>query len=285
MIRAAVQADAAAIEGFLARHSDTSMFLRSNLRRFGIGGSEHPYAMTYLLDVEAARVRGVVGVSNSGMLAVQIPDVPRTLTAAVPIFLNGRKIAGISGETEQVRTAREVLGIGDVACDLDEAEQLYALDLASLSLGGLADGRIRLVSDPDLDLIAIWRVAYHREVLGAAAAKANMAGRADAEAMIGSGQYRMLEQRGKPVAMTGFNATMPDCVQIGAVYVPPELRSRGLARAAVALHLAEARSEGVTRAVLFASGAAACRAYAAIGFERAGSYSLVLFREQMELPT
>jgi predicted GNAT family acetyltransferase len=66
-------------------------------------------------------------------------------------------------------------------------------------------------------------------------------------------------------------------VQVGGIYTPPALRGRGLARAAVALHLAEARNTGVSRAVLFAASPAAARAYTAIGFQPNGSFALVLF--------
>ena len=74
--------------------------------------------------------------------------------------------------------------------------------------------------------------------------------------------------------MTALNARLPDMVQIGGVYTPPEQRGRGHARTAVALHLAALRAAGVDTAILFASGPAACRAYEAIGFERIGTYAL-----------
>ena len=68
-------------------------------------------------------------------------------------------------------------------------------------------------------------------------------------------------------------------MQVGGVYTPPGLRGRGQARRAVALHMQELRGEGVQTAILFASGAAACRAYEAIGFRRIGTYSLAILEE------
>jgi predicted GNAT family acetyltransferase len=61
------------------------------------------------------------------------------------------------------------------------------------------------------------------------------------------------------------------------------LRNRGHARTAVALHLAEARAAGATRAVLFAATSAAVRAYLAIGFQPAADFSLVLFHAPVPL--
>ncbi len=84
---------------------------------------------------------------------------------------------------------------------------------------------------------------------------------------------------GEPLAMTSFNAILPDMVQIGNVYVPPELRRRGYARVVVARHLARVRAEGVRRAILFASGPAASRAYESIGFREEGSFTLLFFAE------
>jgi len=77
--------------------------------------------------------------------------------------------------------------------------------------------------------------------------------------------------------MTSFNAELPDMVQVGGVYTPPEFRNRGYARLAVALHLDAARKTGVTRAILFASGDAAARAYRAIGFRQTGHYTITVF--------
>ncbi|MCP5038532.1 MAG: hypothetical protein GY945_13145 [Rhodobacteraceae bacterium] len=55
--------------------------------------------------------------------------------------------------------------------------------------------------------------------------------------------------------------------------------ARGLARRAVAAHLLEARDKGVKTAILFASGAPACRAYEAIGFRQIGRYGLAILAE------
>jgi uncharacterized protein len=76
-----------------------------------------------------------------------------------------------------------------------------------------------------------------------------------------------------------FNARLPDVVQVGGVYTPPEHRRRGAARAVVAGMLRGARDEeGVGRAILFTGddNVAAQTAYRAIGFTAVGEYGLVL---------
>ncbi|MGB0904205.1 MAG: GNAT family N-acetyltransferase, partial [Mangrovicoccus sp.] len=96
--------------------------------------------------------------------------------------------------------------------------------------------------------------------------------------------HRVLFKDGQPVALTGFNASLPDVVQIGAVYVPPELRCNGYARAAVALQLLEARRKGVSRSILFAANEPAERAYRALGYRQIGDYSLVMFSAPQKIP-
>ena len=74
-------------------------------------------------------------------------------------------------------------------------------------------------------------------------------------------------------------------MQIGGVWTPPSLRSRGYGRAAVAASLLDARAEGVRVAILFTGkgNVPACRAYEALGFQVIGDYRLVLLKEPVEL--
>ena len=96
-----------------------------------------------------------------------------------------------------------------------------------------------------------------------------------------AGNHRVLWRGTDPVALTGLNARLADVVQVGGVFVPPALRSQGFARRAVALHLAEARTGGASRAVLFAATPAAFRAYQAIGFNQTGWMGLALLHKSM----
>jgi len=94
-----------------------------------------------------------------------------------------------------------------------------------------------------------------------------------------SGDVEDLESaEGELLACTGFNASLPDMVQVGGVYTPPGSRCRGYARAAVAGSLLLAREAGVSRAILFTGeNNHAQRPYRALGFEETGDYGLILF--------
>lgn len=79
--------------------------------------------------------------------------------------------------------------------------------------------------------------------------------------------------------MAGINARLPDIVQIGGVYTPPEARGRGHARRALAGLLRWCREAGVRRSVLFAYSTQAARAYEALGYKRVGDYRVTLLAE------
>jgi len=78
------------------------------------------------------------------------------------------------------------------------------------------------------------------------------------------------------LAYSAFNAALPNIVQLGGIYTPPEFRGRGYARRAIAAQLLAARANGVTRSVLFTNNASAVRCYEALGFRRIGEFSLVI---------
>jgi predicted GNAT family acetyltransferase len=77
---------------------------------------------------------------------------------------------------------------------------------------------------------------------------------------------------------------VPECVQVGGVWTPPEFRRRGYARCAVAASLLEVRAQRAVRAILFANDRWACRAYEALGFYAIGDYGLVLFDAPQRVP-
>jgi predicted GNAT family acetyltransferase len=175
------------------------------------------------------------------------------------------------------------LGLDAAHTRKDEDEPAFALDLDHLRIPDLPGASLTPAMATHRPLLVDWRTAYHCETLGTPAAEAANFAATDIDRMIDRGNHRLLLVDNQPVALTGFNATLPQIVQVGGVYTPPALRGRGFARVAVALHLAEARKSGVTRAVLFAASRAAARAYTSIGFQPNGSFALVLFAAPVEI--
>ncbi|MCC5971066.1 MAG: hypothetical protein JJU15_14070 [Pararhodobacter sp.] len=135
----------------------------------------------------------------------------------------------------------------------------------------------------DAALLTEWRATYAIEALGEPAATARRSAAETVEQWQRISSHRLLWRDGQPVAVAGFNADLGDAVQVGGVFCPLALRGQGFARLAVALHLAEARDRGATKAVLFAASTPAARAYRAIGFQPAGAITLLLFSNPQEV--
>ena len=276
--------DEAALDAFLAGHADTSMFLRANARSAGLVDKGEPLQATYaasFIDKGGGCITGVAAHCWNGMVLVQAPaHAPDVARAAVRH--SGRAITGFSGPWSQVVAARAALGLATAPAVKDSRDELYALELDRLVVPPqLASGAVRCrhPRPEDLELLVEWRARFSVEALGAAdGPDLRHASRADVQLQHERGADWVLFDHGNPVAYSVFNAILPDIVQIGGVWTPPEFRGRGYARSVVAGSLVAAGKQGVARAVLFAdpSNAAARAAYLAIGFEIVGDYGLVL---------
>lgn len=265
----ATAADAGAAEGFLAAYPVTSMYLRQNLRH----RAARP--MRLWLARRGATICGVLGLTGDGILLMQVPDPGLADLGALPALLRGAPLTAMNGEAGQVARMQAALGIPASRVRMQRDEPLCVIDLATLAPAGGEGTRLRPFGSQD-DFLVGWRRDYMIEAGTVAPGPgAEEEARAEVARAIAADSHRLLEVAGRPVAMTGFNARLPDMVQVGGVYTPPSLRGQGHARTAVALHLAEARAAGARRAVLFAASGAALRAYAAIGFRQVGEYRLM----------
>ncbi len=277
-IHEATRDDSLRLAHFLKRHSDTTMFMRANLQNHGIGQSDHKHAMRYFLRERGAQIVGVGAISNSGMLMVQADEGIADIAAHMKSALGDVEIAGFLGESTMVGEMRAAFGLPPRETVLDEAETLFSLPLSDLEIPRLKGASLRKACGVDLPRLLEWTYDYMVETgLKTAGEDTRAVVKKDVLSSLKHGNLRLLVHKGKAVAKTSFNAAMPDMVQIGGVYTPPDFRGRGYARLAVALHLEEARKNGVERAILFASNPAAIRAYRAIGFREIGAYTMTIF--------
>lgn len=279
--RLLTEADARELERFLALHRDSSMFLRSNLRNAGLtyrgaAGEAHYAGMFHSGDLV-----GVVAHCWNGMMLLQAPEhVPELARSLVQ--WSGRAVTGFSGPLAQVAQARSALNLDTAEATLDGAETLYALDLARLVIPEVLTGgalQCRLPQPEERELLCDWRHAYNVEALGSpdsAATRQHAAAFLDTQ--IAEGNAWVAVANKVPVSLSAFNAALPDIVQLGGIYTPPELRGRGFAKAVIAASLMAVRDRGVSRAVLFTNNPNAVKTYEALGFRRIGDYGLVLLR-------
>ncbi len=278
MIREAVKGDEALIEAYLAKHFATSMFLRGNLRDFGIGNTEAPYGMRFFIHEKG----GIGGVGNAGAVMLQTSRDSAEMVAHMRAALPAKfKPTVTTGAPEMVAAIIEGFGMANAPMQLNETEPLFLLPKAALIPQDMSSFTLRPSTKEDLPLLAAWNHAYGLEVLGGVDnAESRAETHAAAERSITRGHQRLLLHKGEVVAQTNFNAAMPDAVQVGGVYTSPALRGQGFARRAVAAHLAEAFATGAKNAILFSASDSASKAYRAIGFKQIGTYQIVLFGGQ-----
>ena len=281
MFRLLTEKDRMSLDRFLTERLESSMFLRANVFAGGIEYEGRSNQAQYMAEVVGNEVRGVASHDWRDRLLLQAPENTGELTRAL-IAATGRPVREISGPTSQVQEARESLGLYLIrATELEE--DLFSLDIwllqtpESLTIPTL---RVRHSVEADLPLLSEWRVQYEIEaVRRIESAELRKACRQTIEGLHAQKRLSILSESDRPVAMSAFNASVPDCVQVGGVFTPPDLRKRGYARCVVAGSLLEARKHGVGRAVLFtdSDNEPARRAYKALGFTVVGNYSLVLF--------
>lgn len=292
-VRVLTPGDEAALETFLMPHLASSMFLLGNVRAAGLTDIGERFSGTYAAAFEGGEVVGVVAHFWNGTLMPQVP-APWTgdyldLLWRAAVRASGREVKGVIGPDDQACAIKATLGFPPEIVQMDHREKLYVLDLAELIVPeALSSGQVtaRHPTPSHLETLVRWGIGYGLESIAAEDTpeyRANV--RASQRRIISDGTSWVLEADGVPVAMTGFNAILTEAVQVGGVYTPPESRSRGYARCAVAASLLDARVRGTTRAILFTGerNIAAQKAYTALGFRQVGYFRLCLLHEAASL--
>ncbi|MFN3274411.1 MAG: GNAT family N-acetyltransferase [Paracoccus sp. (in: a-proteobacteria)] len=254
----------------LDRVAEGPVFLQSNLARYGLAPGA-PRSVHLWANAERT---AFVGLTVAGILMPQMREAGSGDWAALPQVLAGHEVLGINGASAQVAACLSRLDLPPPR--LDRTEPCFALPLSDLRMPAQEGLELRPVAAAEMELLTGWRAAYRVETVAETPAEARTAARAELPLWLAEDGLRLLWRGGRPVALSGLNARAGGCVQVGGVYTPPDLRGQGLARAAVALHLAELRAQGAGRAFLFAASPVAERAYRAIGFQPAGHMRMVV---------
>ncbi|WP_430475121.1 GNAT family N-acetyltransferase [Thalassospira lucentensis] len=283
-------ADLDAATVFLANHAATSMILRGNLRTVGIERRRHPLSGSYFGEVaEDGAISAVIAQFGNGNVFVQSGDhgtIPADLTKAFSADPLG-PVAGVFGDADQAADMLDQLGLLDAEFNINASDILYQLRLSDLIVPVNAradDFQMVDANQVDRSTLLRWLRAYEIEALGAQDTPG-------LDSKIASRLVHALDARnlwalivdGKPVSLSGFNAQLPDMVQVGPVWTPPEHRSNGYARILVAKTLLAIRSRGVANAILSTDSEAAAKAYEALGFSKIGRYRLALLKTPVKL--
>jgi RimJ/RimL family protein N-acetyltransferase len=169
---------------------------------------------------------------------------------------------------------------------MNAEERLYALALSELrSPEQLTAGvtRVSFVKPEQTECLTQWMIDYEVTSLNSKRSPALAKTAAQQlQARINAGTvFVLVDGTNTPLSTCSFNAQYGHYVQIGAVWTPPELRSRGYAKAVTAGALALAARQGHTEAILFtqADNNTAIGAYEAIGFKHCGAFGLYLYQQ------
>lgn len=275
MLRAATRQNTAEIDRFLALYTETSMFLRGNLAAHGIGAA-HRHGTDFFLWSPGQAIEAVFGVTNGGYVMCQNPGLNEQAAEAFVAQVKHRSIAGITGDSDQVDQILRCQSFPQQSWKVSVDEPLFTLHLSRLPSEDDVD-MVRSADAADRDLLISWFQQYEVDAgLSRPGPAVDARAKQSAEAAIVNDDLRLYCEGDQPVAMTAFNARVPECVQVGGVFVPRDRRNSGLARRIVTAHLHQAKAEGVDRAILFASSPQAARAYTAIGFGQIGTYRVQL---------
>ena len=281
--------DEAILERFLAGYAESSMFVRANLRLSGLDYEDHNYHGEYFGSFRKDdALNGVIAHYWNGNVMMQAVD-EQVLVGLIGSFQNAlsRPVAGILGPDELAETTIRLLGLTNADYAANRAEALYALDLAALVLPSDLDGKRSDMIEAaavERNLLGQWIKGYEIEALGSHDDDDLAVRVADrVEQMVTGSDCWVLAVDGRPVSLCGFNARLPDMVQIGPVWTPPEHRSQGYARTLVVLALRKANEQGVDKAILFTDYPAAAKAYEAVGFTGIGAFRLALLRTPVEM--
>lgn len=289
IIRKLTNKDRESLDRFLVDYTESSMFIRSNMKRAGLEYEDGNYHGEYFgaLD-ESGNFIGVIVLYWNGNIMMQAPDRD-VLESLTEYFQNkiSSPIKGILGPDDQAEFVIQKLGLYSEKYIMNEQDGLYAVDLKELVKPKNFDftrSEIVPLNSIDQKIIKKWIKAFMIEALQEDESP-------DLDDKVEKRVTRTLKERtfsamlfdSKPVSISGYNATLKEAVQIGSVYTPPEYRKRGFARALLYLSLEQAQANGVKKAILFANDPAAVKAYEAIGFKRTGTYRLALLRKPVSL--
>lgn len=260
------------VKAFLLPRAAQSMFPLANLRNHGLN-REHRHSPNFWLTRQNGEITDVLTLTKGGLV---LPQCPNKDWSDLHEPLAGKELTGIIGPADQCRSFLSATGLDEAPKSLDHDEPQYELNLADLiDVDGI--GSIVPLAEADKEQMIQWRRDYEIETLNAAADTARKTAERDYESYCEAQSHVALMDGDTALCTTGFNARLPEIVQIGGVYTPPEHRRQGHARRAVALHLEQAREQGVKRATLFSANEYASRAYQAIGFTYVGQWTLCLF--------
>lgn len=269
---------------FLEKSSETCMFMRSNIASAGLVYRGLRHQGDHFGAFKDNKLVGVIGHYWNGNVMIQANDGIKELADAIHknSFASGREIKGLLGPHDQAKIIIETLELTNWPKQLDSKEHLLAINLSDLQIPDLLndpDFFMREPTEQDRELMTQWRYEYELETgLSFESQETQRKVAQDVEEFMSNGRYWLFDYQDKTVALAGFNAVIEDTVQPGGIWVAPEHRDKGFAKAITASILKLARDRWQKKkSVIFTQNPAAKKAYAALGYKFFDHYALIMF--------
>ena len=206
-----------ALQDFLLKHINTSMSMSLNLFNAGIEGSGEFSGKYVGAFDDSERLAGVLVLYWNGILMSQCSEKSLLLQLVADFKKEPFSFQGIFGTTEQVALIKQELPVPVDEIAMDSVEQVFSMSLDSLAIPTAYDGMEMVkVGDVNQSLIAEWLLAYSKEALGL--------DHYDVDRIYSSPECFVLKVSGQPVSLCNFNARLPEVVQVGPVWTPPQYR-------------------------------------------------------------
>lgn len=193
------------------------------------------------------------------------------------LISEGWKVPGVLGPKEvSSKVAERWAKTTDQRYQVVRKQRVY--DLREVSSPQLGQGRLRLATASDMDLVAEWRYAFQVEIFAEADPEE---ARQAAELAIESRDIYLWQDR-NPVSMAMKTRPTRNGISISLVYTPPHLRGQGYATACVGELSRLLLESGWAYCALFAdlSNVAANRVYQRIGYQPACDFDEYAFLDE-----
>jgi predicted GNAT family acetyltransferase len=267
----------AAATAFLEQFPETSLFLLSNIRAFGLRMGDSLYSGNLKMVRKGGELRGVFCLTRGGSLLAQTAGD----ATFVPAILNacraeGIPIRGVLGEWTVTKALRDLLCREGLSLTFESKEIMYRVDLRGALPGPRAAAGIRLMTPGDHAQWEALTGAFLREV--GLPLQGTVEQRKSAfERSVSLSHWWGAFDGPRLVSLVGITAMHDTIAQVGGVFTVPERRRGGLSRDVMATVMRDAHGlQGLERLFLFTGeeNVAARKMYESLGFESFGHFGL-----------
>ncbi len=285
-VRTLIPEDQEQLVLFLMRHVPTSLSLLSNVEKFGVQSEQEESLHAHYIGVfDDGLLQGILSLGIDDLVMVQCPQshhLDHLMAAWRDWFDGGAR--GCIGPKLQIDYLCGLMNLNAEHVGINNTETVYGVETASLK--GMHDAHeysCRLAQAEDMPLLCAW---YHTFLLELLPLKDNEALRQkiyDDRCLRLKNQQLFLftDAAGVSIGMIEVVVLACERVQVGALFLPPDLRGKNIGMKLLQCLGIWLREHNVKHIYFLAAPSfeKLTRQACELGFEEMGHISIVLFRE------